>query len=164
MKKRVHISTYTSYSKTKCSAGCCITHIYSEGSLLSNRNSKSSNSHEQQQLSYFMRTHSRAHTQSTFCSFSCCSSFCSSSLLFCTYCWRALISVCLVPMSVWICLSSFSSFSFFRVSREASFWRCWISCWNYGHRKDRQERNKALTRTGEPTFSLSQIFHFQGTL
>lgn len=103
--------------------------------------------------------------QPTFCSFNCCSSFWSSSLLFCTYSCRALISVCLVSMSVWICLSSFSSFSFFRVSRKASFWCCWISCWSYRHGKDDGGwgAGDEPLRLGlnQPNLSRSQIFSGQ---
>lgn len=72
----------------------------------------------------------------TFCSFRCRSIFICSSLFLCITCCKFLISDCLLSISAWRFFSSFSIFSFFRASRDASFWRIWISCWSYNNWED----------------------------
>lgn len=73
----------------------------------------------------------------TFCSFRCCSIFSCSSLFLCICCCKFLISACLLSISARRFFSSFSIFSFFRASRDASFWCSWISCWSYNNREEK---------------------------
>lgn len=97
----------------------------------------------------------------TFCSFRCCSIFSCSSLFLCICCCKFLISACLLPISARRFFSSFSIFSFFRASRDASFWCSWISCWSYNNKDKSYKFCCLLFRKTRPFTSPSTILDFK---
>lgn len=99
----------------------------------------------------------------TFWSFRCCSIFSCSSLFFCMCCCKFLISACLLSISAIRFFSSFSIFSFFRASLDASFWCSWISCWSYNNREDKSLSKFCclLFRKTRPLTSSSTMLDFE---
>lgn len=94
----------------------------------------------------------------TCCSLRLFSIFSCSSVLFSICCCNFWISACLLSISARRFFSSVSIFSFFRTSRNSSFWRSWMSCWSYNNREEKSFKFCCLLlRKTSPLTSLTML-------